>query len=156
MKIKYLGIALVFFLVLGIASAADADDLSIDDFKNINYSDKQTQLSIENYNFTIPEGYGPIEKVSGKETQNGVTQDIRFFANEEGDVIMACVMSGDDLNLELDTYDYLGDNPQKMTINGHDGTLLEKGDYYFFVYIDGDCVILVQAKDKNLFEDIID
>ena len=154
MKVKYLGIILVFFLFIGVASAIDAGDVSIDDFKNIKYYNNDTNVSVDNFDFTIPKGYGPIEKLSSSESDNGVTQSYKFFADNDGNVIMICVISGK-INLELDAYDTIGNNPQKMTIKNHDGTLLEKDNYYFFVYIEGDSVILIQANDKNLFEDII-
>lgn len=155
LKLKHLGIILIFLLAVGTAAAVDINDISEDDFKNITFQDNDTQITVDGYDFTIPKGYGAVEKLNANETDDdGVTQVFRFFADENENVIMVSVLSGN-VSLDLDDYSSLGGNPQNITIAGHDGTLFERNGYWFFVYVDGEGVIILQAPYPGTIENMM-
>lgn len=141
MKFKYLVALLAVFIFIASASAADMD-----------YFAQDTAVEISGFEFMIPEGFGAYEDGDVNVTEDGFNQTTRFFANDDGEVLMATVYSGDDVNQDLETYKNVADNPKKMKINNEDGYHMEKDGYQFFIYLKDGCVILMQAPDDSYFE----
>lgn len=104
--------------------------------------------------FNIPKGYASIDDYNVNETEDGTTQVSNFYTNKNNDVIMISSLYGDDVDLNLDMYK-LGSDYKKETINNHKGWEFQDNGYEFFVYIDNNNVIVLQAPDEDMFEDII-
>lgn len=45
-------------------------------------------MSLNEFTFTIPEGFGPIEALSFNESDDGLDQSLKFFVNDKEQVIM--------------------------------------------------------------------
>ena len=154
MRFKILIGILLVFLCISFVSAEDIDDLSKEDFKNIDFAVNDTIVEFDGFNFTIPAGFGPIDKLELNTTENDITTHCKLFANEKGEVIMFSTINGGDASLDLETYKPDSDT-DKETINGHEGWEFDDEKYNYFTYIDGDTVILLQAPDDDYFEEMI-
>ena len=150
MKLKYLAIVFAaLFLILG---AVSADDVLLEEFDNessalmndVDYFDGPTVCTLGELDFTIPAGYGPVDKGSIHHVENGVRKDGEFFVNEKEKIIAICVFSGNPDN-DLSHYGPQGCQKEKETINGHDGLLCTEDFYKFFAYKDKNSVVLIQA-----------
>ena len=154
MRVKYFGIMVVFFLLLAAVSADAWDEMSTDDLKNLTYFDNDTEISVNNFDFTIPKGYGISDKFNFSETdEDGITSDYRIFFNGNDSFVLVSVMSAE-YGMYFDT-NYLIENYVPMTIKNHDGYVQKYMDYYSFIYLDDGYVINVAAESLDEIDKIV-
>lgn len=155
MKLSYL--SLIFLLLLCIASvnAVYIDEISTDNLKGIQYFDNNSTVSLEEFNFTIPKGFGLIENESTNHVDGNYTNSERFFANENGKIIMISASSIVRHDLILSDYTPCDVDMKKHAINGHDGIEWYMDNATYFIYFDGDYIITLGAPDNSYFEGII-
>lgn len=158
---KYLVLLLVFVLAIGAVSASSALDDALNELDSlspleIEYSTDDTNVTVGNYNFTIPEGYGIIEALSVDVSQSNNSENVKFFTNADHEVIMISITSSDDINDTI--HNYMSDEKisyENTTIKGHDGVKWSDESYAFFTYrVDNDIVVL-QAPQESYFEGMI-
>ena len=84
MRFKILIGILLVFLCISFVSAEDIDDLSEEDFKNIDFAVNDTIVEFDGFNFTIPAGFGPIDKLELNTTENDITTHCKFLIMKNG------------------------------------------------------------------------
>lgn len=154
---------LLVFLLIGAVSAAE--DIGIDDIddidnfdaflKDVKFFDKDTNVSLNEFTFTIPEGFGPIEALSFNESDDGLDQSLKFFVNDKEQVIMTSLVHYEGINTNLDDYAPDDNDWEKVTIKNHEGIKWRDDGYSFFTYLDGDNAIVIEAPDDSYLEGII-
>lgn len=151
---------LAFMLTIGAVSATTSwDDVlkdldSMEDF-NVEYFDCDTNVSVGDYFFTIPEGFGQIDSMAINMTEGNSSGIVKFFKNADDEILMVSLTSGDDLNASIQNYIPENVSYENFTIEGHDGVKWTDMPFSFFSYIDGNTVVVLQAPKDSYFEEMI-
>ncbi len=155
MKLMHFSFILILMLLVVSVNATYIDEISTDNIKDIQYYGNDSAVSLDGFNFTIPEGFGPIENESVNMANGNYTQSERFFANEDGDTIMISTTSILRHDLILSDYAPCDVNMDKKVINGHEGIEWSMNNGTYFIYFDDNYLITVGASNSSYFEDII-
>lgn len=141
---KYLIFILLFFLLVGAASAVD-------------YSKADTKVTLDGVDFNIPKGFGELENMSVNEKDaNGTVKLASFFVNENNDFVMVSVVtSSEDIAGNLTNYVPEDVECENATVKEHEGIKWQDDGEEFFLYIQGNDVVLVEAPDESFIEDIV-
>ena len=158
---RYLIVLLLFFLSVGAASANTSYDDVLDDFDsldvkiNVDYFDADTNVTVGDYEFTIPQGFGIIYPLSFEMRSNDGSEIVNFFTNDNDDILMVSITSSDSVNGTISSYVPNETSYENVTIKNHDGAKWKADSYSFFGYIEDDDLIVLQAPDDSYFEEMI-
>ena len=155
MKLNYFTFTLLFFLLILAVNATYIDEVSTDNLKNIKYFDKDTSVTLDGFNFTVPKGFGLIENESVNNVDGNFTESQRFFVNKDNEVIMISTMTILRHDLILSDYTPCDVNMSKCSIKGHEGIEWPMDNQSYFIYFDANYMIALGAPDSSYFEDII-
>ncbi|MDO5832704.1 MAG: hypothetical protein Q4Q14_07670 [Methanobrevibacter sp.] len=157
---KYLVFLLVLLFAIGAASASSSLDDALNDLEsltnlNVEYFESDTNVTVGGYNFTIPQGFGPIDQLSVDVSKNNDSENIEFFTNSNNDVIMVSITGSDDINGTI--YDYLPDGitGENATIKGFEGVKWSEKSYAFFTFQENNDIVVLQAPQDSYFEKMI-
>lgn len=157
---KYLIFLLVLLLAIGAVSATGGfEDMlnELDSFAelDVNFTDSDTNVTVGDYNFTIPKGFGAIDMLSVNVSENNDSQNVKFFTNSNHDMITISLSSSDNVNETI--YNFISDDGscENATIAGHDGIKWNNDTYSIFAFQDNNSVIVLQAPDDTYLEKII-
>ena len=116
MKYKILIGILLVFLLLSFVNAKDISELTDEELENVKYFTNDTLVEVNGFNFNIPKGFGSLKDYDINTTLNNVTTYCTFYVNDDGDVLMLSTISGDNVDLDLDSYDTHNDSEKKTKI----------------------------------------
>lgn len=145
MKLSHFGFILIFLLCITSINATHIDEISKDDLKDIKYFNNNSNISLEAFNFTIPKGFGLIENESINHTEGNYTNLERFFANDDGKIIMISASSIVRQDLTLSDYTPSDVDMNRYAIKGHDGIEWSMNNATYFIYFDSGYLITVGA-----------
>lgn len=143
---KYLAVLLFFLLIAGVSATEDID-----------FSDTNTTVTLDGVNFNIPAGFGELKNLSVNEKdENGVVKLGSFFTNPDNDLLMVSVVTANQ-EINGDLTNYLPENVSayNRTIDGHDGIRWQDSGEEFFLYVQGNDVVIIEAPSESYFEDMI-
>jgi hypothetical protein len=151
---------LVFVLAIGAVSASNSFDDVLNDLGsfadlNVEYLDEDANVTVGDYNFTIPEGFGLIEQLAVDTKENNESETVNFFTNDKDEVIMVSITSSDYVNDTVYTYISNSTPYENVTINGHDGAKWNDKSLAFFSYVEDNDIIVLQAPDETYFEKMV-
>ena len=157
---RYIVFLLMFILAIGAVSASDYFGDMIDELNSyaeldVNFTDSDTNVTIDDLNFTIPKGFGEIDMLSVNVSGNNDSQNVKFFTNANHDVIMISLTSSEDINQTIYTYASEEGSYENATIEGHDGVKWSNDSYSLFVYRENNSAVVLQAPDDTYFEKMI-
>lgn len=157
---KYIIFSLVFVLAIGAVSASSIFDDALNEVQSlsnlgVDYSESDTNVSVGDYNFTIPQGFGEIKQLAVDVSSKNDTENVKFFTNQNNKIIMISITGSNDINGTIQKY-----IPEKIpysnaTINGHDGLKWTNESYAFFTYRVNDDLVVIQAPQDSYFEKMI-
>ena len=153
-KIMIFALILISALTIGTINAAYIYDVSTD-FKDIDYFENDTALNLEGFNFTIPKGFGIVENESIDESEGNHTESVRFYSNENKDIIMVSTEPIVRHDLILSDYTPCDVDMNRHSINGHEGIEWTMDNESYFIYFDNDHLITVGATNSAFLEKII-
>jgi hypothetical protein len=154
MKLRYFTFMILFLFIIGTANAIYVDEIS-PDFHDIRYFENDTSFSLDGFNFTIPEGFGLIENESVDISDGNYSESDRFFANEDGEIIMISTSPIIRHDLILSDYTPCDVDMNKQSINGHEGIKWKMDNATYFIYFDNDYLITLGAPDSDYFREMI-
>lgn len=155
MKLSHFIFILLFILIASTSSAAYIDEISTDSLKGIQYSENDSIVSLDGFNFTIPKGFGLIENESFNHTDGNLTESEKFYVNEANETIMISTASIIREDLILSDYTPSDVDMTRHVVNGHEGIEWSMNNSAYFIYFDNDHLITVGAPENSYFEDII-
>lgn len=141
MKVKIISLAVLFFMLMGIACAAD----------NVDYSTQSKNITFEGVNFTIPEGFG--ESKNNEDFDDlGSDGQTCFYINEWNGEIVITVIS-DWMGMTLN--ELYKEGAVESTINGHKGWNYTENGLHYFGYVHDDKGILIGVTNETRLYEVI-
>ena len=157
---KYILFLLVLVFAIGAVSASDSfDDLvneldSVTTFE-VEYFPNDTNVTVGNYNFTIPQGFGQIDHLSSDLSENNQSQNVRFFTDSNNNIIVISISIGGEINDTIHSYISNSTGYENVTIEGHDGMKCVEDAFAFFTYAENNDIVVLQAPNDSYFERMI-
>lgn len=148
MKLKFLFGFLILFVLLAFVQASD-------DLENADYFENSTDISLGDFNFTIPEGFGLNGSAQIKEYDDGRLILSNSYIDNESDVLTISVNERGENYLIITDYTPEDVEYDKVSINNHSGVKYRMENSSYFIYFENGYVISIQAPNDDYFEEII-
>lgn len=157
---RYLIFLLALVLSVGAVSASTAFDDALNELDsvvdfNVDYFTFDTNVTVGDYNFTVPAGFGEIKPLSVNTSSGFESENVMFFTNAFNEIIVISITSSDGINDTIYTYIPVEVSYENTTINGHNGVKWTDEAYAFFSYRINNDLIVLQAPNESYFEVMI-
>ena len=157
---RYLIFLLVFVLAIGAVGASSSFDSALSELESfadmeLEYFTNDTNVSVGDYNFTVPKDFGLIQPLSVDVSTKNESESVRFFTNSNREILMISITSSDSINETI--HKYISDDIpyENTTIKGHDGLKWSNETYAFFTYRINNDLVVLQAPQDSYFEKMI-
>ena len=143
MKAKHVALmilAVMLFLMISQISA-----------QNITYFNNTTEITFEDVNFKIPEGFG-VSMAPEDYDELGSHGKTVVYANEAGEEISITVIY-DWMGMSLD--ELYADGANKTAINGYEGWNYTDGNFTCFGYVSEDKGIIISSNNQTRIGEVM-
>ena len=133
----------LLFLLIGTVSAISLDDLEVNSFKNLNYFSNDTNVTVGNHNFTIPEGFALV----GSDEDDSLQE--KAFANRENETILISFLPSQKVDYSLTDYPPEDVKIKDKVINNNTGLGWKMDGIYSFTYLKNGDLIIIQSTNES-------
>ena len=134
---------LIFIAAFLLACVSASEDIA--------YSNETKNITFEEMNFTIPEGFGESKDIEDFD-ELGSYGKTCFYKNELNEEIAITVIS-DWMGMNVD--ELYKEGAVESTINGHSGWNYTEDNLYYFGYVQDDKGIIVGVTNQTLLDEVI-
>lgn len=140
MRIITLCLAVLFFMLCAVAAG-----------ENVNYSNSTTNITFEDINFSIPEGFGESKNNENFDDLGSEGKTCFYINDAQGEIVITVI--SDWMGMSLDELKQPGS--AKATVNGHTGWNYTKDNLHYFAYLKDEKGVIVGVTNETRLSQVI-